>query len=139
MCVRPQKRTVRGPCSHAGALCSHAARIWQFYASAFDRNSGTFDRNTALLLCQRGCARTQTRDELVRRRARSRIGGSAFDRKNCVRPHCLHFEFSKNRQNAKNNLKKNELKGQIKFEQNLQCRKIKTSRKIHQSKNYANF
>jgi hypothetical protein len=133
MCVRPQKRTVRGPCSHA------AARIWQFYASAFDRNEGAFDRSTALRLCQRGCARTQTRDELARRRARSGIGGSAFDRKDCVRPHCLFFEFSRNRTECQKQPKKNKLKGQIKYEQNLQCRKIKTSRKIHQSKNYVNF
>jgi hypothetical protein len=35
-------------------------------------------------------ARTQVRE-------RSGIGGSAFDRKDCVRPHCLRFEFSRNR------------------------------------------
>jgi hypothetical protein len=51
------------------------------------------------------------------------------------------LNFPETEQNAKNNQKKkiNKLKGQIKYEQNLQCRKIKTSRKIHQSKNYVNF
>jgi hypothetical protein len=58
---------------------------------------------------------------------------TAFDRTVCS------LNFPETEQNAKNNLKKNKLKGQIKYEQNLQCRKIKTSRKIHQSKNYVNF
>jgi hypothetical protein len=89
------------------------------------RSTATNVRSTAEENCQRGCARTQTRDELARRRARSGIGGSAFDRKDYVRPHCLFFEFSKNRTECQKQPKKNKLKGQIKYEQNLQCRKNK--------------
>jgi hypothetical protein len=59
---------------------------------------------------------------------------TAFDRTVCS------LNFPEPEQNAKNNIKKkNKLRCKIKYEQNLQCRKIKTSRKIHQSKNYVNF
>jgi hypothetical protein len=78
------------------AMSSHAARMWQFYV----RSTATKVRSTAELHCvfvRGACARTQTRDELARKRERSGIGGSAFDRKYCVRPHCLFFEFSRTR------------------------------------------
>jgi hypothetical protein len=40
-----------------------------------------------------GRARTQRRDGRSQLRERPGIGGSAFDRKNCVRPHCRRLIF----------------------------------------------
>jgi hypothetical protein len=49
----------------------------------------------ALLFLSGACARTQRRDERSQVRERSGIGGSAFDHKDCVRPHCRHLIFQK--------------------------------------------
>jgi hypothetical protein len=104
--------------------------MWQFFSSAFDRNGGAFDRRRVLRLCQL-CSHAGARCLLGLAAVRS-TARTAFDRTVCS------LNFPETEQDAKNN-KKNKLKGQIKYEQNLQCRKIKTSRKIHQSKNYVNF
>jgi hypothetical protein len=60
------------------------------------RSFATQVRSNATLHCvfvRGACARTQTRDERSQLRERSGIGGSAFDRKNCVRPHCRRLKF----------------------------------------------
>jgi hypothetical protein len=90
--------------------------MWQAVAPTFERNSGTFDRRAALRLCQGLGARTQARDRRSQVRERPGIGGSAFDRKSCVRPHCRCLIFQKHKQNQNSRLKtklkinKNELK-----------------------------
>jgi hypothetical protein len=62
-CVRPQLKCVR-PQKSTASLSGVRART------------------------QMRDGRTQTREELARRRERPGIGCSAFDRKYCVRPHC---------------------------------------------------
>jgi hypothetical protein len=128
--------------------------MWQFSSSAFDRKEVAFDRSRALRLCQgsvlarrralcshaearcshagarcartqKRCARTQKRCARTQMRERPGRGSSAFDRKNCVRPHCRCLIFQTLWQKAKLNLKiyKNELKPKINYKQNVQCRK----------------
>jgi hypothetical protein len=59
------------------------------------RLNATQVRSNAELHCVfvRACARSQMRDERSQLRERPGIGGSAVDRKYCVRPHCQRLIF----------------------------------------------
>jgi hypothetical protein len=50
---------------------------------------------------QKRCARTQKRCARTQMRERPGIGGSAFDRKYCVRPHCRRLIFQGLNRNKK--------------------------------------
>jgi hypothetical protein len=72
---------------------SHSSKNMAVSASVFERNSGMFEHGSALRLCQGARARTQMRDGRSQLGERPGIGGSAFDRKHYVRPHCQHLIF----------------------------------------------
>jgi hypothetical protein len=74
------------------------AIIWQ--ALQVRSNAALVRSNIALhCVLSRACARTQTCNEHLQVRERSRIGGSAFDRKYYVRPYCRHLIFPETKLN----------------------------------------
>jgi hypothetical protein len=69
------------------------------------RSNATEVRSTAELHCvsvRYFAARTQAREGRSQLRERAGIGNSAFDRKNCVQPHCRCLIFQIHKQKAKN-------------------------------------
>jgi hypothetical protein len=63
----------------------------QAVARTFERNACTFDRSAALRLCQGPRVRTQAHEGRTQVCARPGIDSRAFDRRLCVRPHCLYL------------------------------------------------
>jgi hypothetical protein len=81
------------------------AEMWQAVAHAFERNAGTFDLRAALRLLSGPRVRTQAREGRTQVRAHPGIGGRAFDRRLCVRPHCLCLIFQEHKQTVNKRLK----------------------------------
>jgi hypothetical protein len=87
-------------------------------ASAFEHNTGAFECSTALRSYQE-LVLARRRVTSVRRYAnRSGIGGSTFDRKDCVRSHCRRLIFQKPKTETKTT------KTKLKIDKNKQNTKI---------------
>jgi hypothetical protein len=97
-CVRPQRRCVR-PQKSTASLSGVRARTQVRGARTQARGARTQKRGART---QQRCARTQKRCARTQMRERAGRGSSAFDRKNCVRPHCRCLIFQTHRQKAKN-------------------------------------
>jgi hypothetical protein len=79
---------------------SHRCRNVAGCCTYVQTNTGKFKRRAALHSCQG--LELHAREGRSQVRERSGIGGSAFDRKFCVRPHCRCLIFQEVEQKAKN-------------------------------------
>jgi hypothetical protein len=79
--------------------------MWQFCRCVRTHQSRVRTQNCTASL-SRGRARTQRRDGRSQLRERPGIGGSAFDRKNYVRPHCRRLIFQNRTETKKNKQKR---------------------------------
>jgi hypothetical protein len=102
-------------CSSTGTTIDRSHANITDSASAFERKGCAFERSTTLLVWNKGvrshaevchaCERTQRCVRRAQVCRHSGIGGSTFDRKNCVRPHCQRLIFQKLNRNQKQGTK----------------------------------